>query len=225
MNLIGLSSSIDTKTCHMCGSTENISCCPCKMFAYCSKDCQRKHWKEVHKDQCPAEQAAKKNKPYNKKDNIISGKHQHKTLNDVLYITLMGRSLRRPGGALDCHCWHEINGQVYDLALGQATVPDGVPDGDMQHEKFTKRRPFSDELQRGCMPYAIESWTQCKAALEAIGNEAHQMKQQICQTEGQCIWRAFILMEDYPEHFNMDTLRIGSLGYRDANGHVFWEYG
>jgi hypothetical protein len=23
-------------------------------------------------------------------------------------------------------------------------------------------------------------------------------------------------MEDYPEHFNMDTLRIGSLGYRNA---------
>jgi len=38
-------------------------------------------------------------------------------------------------------------------------------------------------------------------------------------------FRAFALMHFFPEIFTEDTLRFGSLGYKNEDGSIFWEYG
>jgi hypothetical protein len=47
------------KTCDYCGSAEESehklqACSQCRLVAYCSKACQRAHWKNGHKQACVA---------------------------------------------------------------------------------------------------------------------------------------------------------------------------
>lgn len=38
--------------CFMCGKSSKAVCAKCKVMKYCSKECQKKHWKEGHKKVC-----------------------------------------------------------------------------------------------------------------------------------------------------------------------------
>ena len=41
------------RVCHNCNKPQsNLTCSACNWSLYCSKDCQRKHWKECHKQIC-----------------------------------------------------------------------------------------------------------------------------------------------------------------------------
>lgn len=51
-----LKSTIKTKSfkCKNCGisGTSHMRCGQCRIYRYCSKDCQKKHWKAGHKEEC-----------------------------------------------------------------------------------------------------------------------------------------------------------------------------
>ena len=51
MGLIEEFDSDDIGLCAMCGKTAETKCTACKAVFYCSKGCQKKHWKE-HKFEC-----------------------------------------------------------------------------------------------------------------------------------------------------------------------------
>ena len=49
----------ETKICGQCGKTEEPGetfnhCSRCKVVSYCSKACQKQHWRGGHKDTCQA---------------------------------------------------------------------------------------------------------------------------------------------------------------------------
>eukprot|EP00033_Pygsuia_biforma_P002520 GCRY01002791.1.p1 GENE.GCRY01002791.1~~GCRY01002791.1.p1 ORF type:complete len:120 (-),score=11.00 GCRY01002791.1:69-392(-) len=44
----------DLNSCEVCGKTEDLlSCARCRLVQYCSRECQKKDWKQ-HKPQCMA---------------------------------------------------------------------------------------------------------------------------------------------------------------------------
>jgi len=65
-----LNSAIDVKVCENCSasedsaSTPNLSACSrCGLVVYCSKDCQRAHWRANHKQHCVGKADQRPQKP------------------------------------------------------------------------------------------------------------------------------------------------------------------
>jgi hypothetical protein len=54
--------------CTWCGavSVALAKCAECKLFAYCSKDCQTRHWKKVHRETCKENRSYSASRPFKK---------------------------------------------------------------------------------------------------------------------------------------------------------------
>ena len=83
----------ETKTCGQCGIREDQGetfnhCSRCKVVSYCSKACQKQHWRGGHKDTCQAaseredtmKKSANKTVDYDKPSTAPGKKKPHKAL-------------------------------------------------------------------------------------------------------------------------------------------------
>jgi len=141
---------------------------------------------------------------------VIRGKHQHKTMDQVLRYQ-QGPLKGMPRQGVDAHFWHEINGDVYGLA--SVTSIESLPDGDVPYDGWVRRR-FKHHLESVLKRDIV-------AALEFPIEHTFQE----VNVRGRAHHRAHYLMKAYPGVFTADTLRVGSIGYKNNDGTIFWEYG
>ena len=75
------------KSCSNCGCEGSLKRCPCVAVAYCSKQCQKEHWKSGHRALCPVGPVVNPSgKDPKDISMVIRGKHQHKTMDQVLKV-------------------------------------------------------------------------------------------------------------------------------------------
>lgn len=201
----------DLRTCAFCGKAgDNLKrCARCGLVAYCDRKCQKKHYRRGHKKVCKLLQER------------APGRHQKKTVEDCR---------GKMGG--DYYVWHEVAGKVYGWAAHFGV--EGLPDGDRIHAShFTERKPFKKKLAAQLAELSFKRWQEYKSKKEAkpggLGS-VHVVLTELEQDLGfgrrpHSFLRAFALMHFYPEIFTKDTLRFGSLGYKNEDGSIFWEYG
>ena len=202
------------RECATCGATHRadgskLLRCPCEAVAYCDKNCQQQDWNR-HKQTCPLKKAKDEGRAYQANRHVVQGRHQHKRWEQCI----------GPFG-LDAHMWHEKDGRVYGLA-GVVGNPD-VPDGDVAQPSWPIRKPFKKKLAKKVKEYARKQWERAvkgkaREEIEAVGAF-------ILSRRNQCTIRVHYLMFRWPDVFNEQTLRAGSLGRRNSDGTVFWEYG
>jgi hypothetical protein len=190
----------DVRSCAFCGKQGKLrKCSGCLAVAYCSKQCQKTHWGD-HKQVCK------------KVVHVAAGRHQHKTFAECFGAC-----------GTDFHAWHEVDGKVYGLAA-HCGVAD-LPDGDKQYPAhFTLRKKYKRKLAGQLKAYSLDGWEKYMRAKEVeggLGDVGSVLK----QLEPVPHFRVFALMHFFPDHFTDKTLRFGSLGYRNADGSAFWEYG
>eukprot|EP00798_Chlamydomonas_sp_ICE-L_P028049 gene28049-31151_t len=72
------------KTCAACGSKEDVklSCGSCKAVQYCSVECQKKHWKEGHREVCKSSAAAREKALHPETQSVV---FNVKTPNDAAF--------------------------------------------------------------------------------------------------------------------------------------------
>ena len=199
------------KSCSNCGCGGSLKRCPCVAVAYCSKQCQKEHWKSGHRALCPVGPVVNPSgKDPKDISMVIRGKHQHKTMDQVLRYQ-QGPLKGMPRQGVDAHFWHEINGDVYGLA--SVTSIESLPDGDVPYDGWVRRR-FKHHLESVLKRDIV-------AALEFHIEHTFQE----VNVRGRAHHRAHYLMKAYPGVFTADTLRVGSIGYKNNDGTIFWEYG
>ena len=206
--------------CVVCGANRSaefngnhLRNCPCNTVAYCSKKCQKKHWKE-HKRVCSWKVAKKKTRKVcalnvaKTRKCALPNNGQHTTWKECCGMF-----------GLDAHLWHEIDGRVYGLAemLG---MPE-IPDGDVPHPSYPIRSPFHLSLSEKVKEFARNQWNR---AVEGKTREYIDSAVNISR-RNQCTIRANYLMFKWPHIFNETTLRAGSLGRLREDGTMFWEFG
>ena len=119
---------------------------------------------------------------------------------------------------MDLHCWIEHNGKVVDYA-----------DSDLKKvclfgtDKVV-RKEFSTELQKQVIRVI---WKRYKAKMRHLNKEPPTVRDKwlsiYTSTPGYCTIKAF---EYYQAHKATGAqIKIGSLGFEQQGGGIFWEYG
>lgn len=193
----------DLRTCAFCGKAGDKlrRCERCRTVAYCNRTCQKRHWHQGHKKVCK------------KIVHVAAGRHPHKTFEACF-------------GAMgpDFHAWHEVAGKVYGLAAHCGV--EGLPDGDKIYPPhLTCRKPFKKKLAAQLKEYSFNGWQEYKSAKEATAGGLGSVQAVLTELDRHPFFRVFALMHFFPEIFTEDTLRFGSLGYKNEDGSIFWEYG
>lgn len=119
---------------------------------------------------------------------------------------------------MDLHCWIEHNGEVIDYA-----------DKDLKKvslfgtEKVV-RKEFNMELQKWVLPVI---WKRYKAKMKLLNREPPMVRDMWLsmykKRPGHCTIKAF---EYYKANKGAGAkIKIGSLGFEQHDGGIFWEYG
>jgi len=128
-------------------------------------------------------------------------------------------------GRLDAHMWHEIDGKVYNLSE-HLCIAD-LADGDAKQPRWPIRKPFKPELSKQVIDFARKQWetTVGEMTLEEIHVILRRENVDLLTSRDRCTTRVYYLMMRWPNVFNASTLRAGSLGRRNQDGSMYWEYG
>ena len=207
----------DLKYCGNCASTCSLKKCPCFAVAYCSKQCQKMHWKIEHRATCPVGPVVNPDgADPTTVSMVIRANHQHKTMDQVLKYQ-QGPLKGMPRQGVDAHFWHEINGVIYGLA--SVTSIDSLPDGDVPYDGWV-RKPFKHKLESALKQEIIDA---LDVDIEHKGVFYNTFKE--VNVRGRANHRVHFLMKTYPGVFTADTLRVGSIGFKNDDGTIFWEIG
>lgn len=213
---------LPSKQCANCGKMGKRfkQCSRCKAVKYCSKKCQKDHWHAIHKSVCNSKTTVQ----------VISGHRQHKTFEAVMKSFWRYKGAR-PYAKPDAHVWHERSNGIY---------PDepGIPNGDIEAWRHAPRKPFRKTLKDEFVHRYLET-AEIKGGLgmgyadsgsvkvtTSEGNPMTMSMDDAMNTPGNSCARAMRLMYLYPQHFNHETLRVGSVGWiHPETGKPFWEFG
>ena len=146
-------------------------------------------------------------------------------------------------GKLDAHVWLEVEGKVIGIPIGgKAKKRHGKTknkktnrnqcfvDGDVHNPRWPIRKEFPNkELVKEVIQHSYREWAAFLNAIDCYTIaeiDAWLTKHNVDIHEpGRCCWRVCYMMMKYPQTFNEDTLRAGSLGKRYEDGKVRWEFG
>ena len=133
-------------TCPACGATKcKDKCAKCMVVFYCSKDCQKAHWKQ-HKKVCTQfMEVIDALKEHDMRGVGLPGSwalHWRLKIQENIESTLTCGYVKEPSGTCFLHTWLEVDNRVYDCAshvLGYSRKkvkyykeqPKGVPRQDM----------------------------------------------------------------------------------------------
>ena len=213
---------LPSKQCANCGKKGKgfKQCSRCKAVKYCSKKCQKDHWHAIHKSVCNSKTTVQ----------VISGHKQHKTFEAVMKSFWRYKGAH-PYAKPDAHVWHERSNGIY---------PDepGIPNGDTEAWRVAPRKPFRKTLKDEFVHRYLET-AEIKGGLGVVyaqqssvkvftseGNPVTMSMDDAMNMPGNSCARAMRLMYLYPQHFNHETLRVGSVGWiHPETGKPFWEFG
>lgn len=204
--------------CACCGRS-NVSllkCSGCRLIAYCGKDCQSYHWRIKHKNECGQVVS----------DNSSSGSMSEmgkapKCIFDE-FITLEEND-RMDSWAIskvmEYHAWCvDEKNNVYDYPINQIKSnfwTDEVVRRPFDAEHVVKAYPFLRDFRKTLVSYrtSIESLSQNEKMI-MIANDTFP--------RNQSLERALTLYESNPRKF---AVVIGSLGFVQSDGSIYWELG
>lgn len=196
-----------SNSCYACGTGEGTLrlCSHCKSVKYCSEFCQMMHWKHGHKDWCGESTGLR---PKCILDKFVTFEGVEKTERNYNRVT-------------DYHAWCvDENNIVHDYPISQLGV-DCVFKTDN-----VVRRPFDVIHSMKALPEFMEL-LECSEKynelvkplsqhekIEQIKNNTFPMKM--------CLSRAMALRDSDPRKY---AVVIGSLGFVQSDGTIFWEFG
>jgi len=201
------------RLCAHCASREGgLKRCPCGSVHYCDSKCQRQD-RPVHKSLCKM---------------ILSG--QVTTRNPKAYkqntsLSQIFHHVPGLGMQIDAHAWHELDAQ--DTDNPSCAV------GFIEYKGLSLHVPFSDKLQRRVIRHSHYGEKKARWLCKINACVRDDLFDEQCtnavleqyKTFGTGFDRAWYLMLRWPDVYNDETLRIGSLGYHTKGGGVFWELG
>lgn len=203
--------------CGCCGRS-NVSllkCSGCRLIAYCGKDCQSYHWRIKHKNECGQVVSDGVNGSTNE-----MGKAPKCLLDE--FITLEGNS-RVDSWAIskvmEYHAWCvDEKNNVYDYPINQIKSnfwTDKVVRRPFDVEHVVKAYPFLRDFRKTLASYrsSVESLSQNEKMI-MIANDTFPVNQSL--------ERALTLYESNPRKF---AVVIGSLGFVQSDGSIYWELG
>lgn len=122
----------------------------------------------------------------------------------------------------DFHAWIETpEGKILDYSNN-----DPVYKQTRRIHKLTKKRvykAFPDEEERKAFTHLDKK--HIKPRMELLKKLSKDLQEKICErwmnSAGHCIMRAYLILEKNPTY----KIRIGSMGWKNKRGKVWWEYG
>lgn len=204
--------------CACCGRSNVLlqKCSGCRLIAYCGKDCQSYHWRIKHKSECG--QVVTDNSSQGSTDEV--GKAPKCMLDE--FITLEDNERTDSwvvSRVIDYHAWCvDEKNNIYDYPVNQILSEfwtDKVVRRPFDVEHVIKAYPFLRDFRKTLAPYqaSIESLTH-EEKMIMIANDTFPKNQSL-----EC---ALTLYESNPRKFAMV---IGSLGFIQSDGSIYWELG
>ena len=182
------------------------------MAYYCGMDCQTHHWRIKHRYEC--------------KDMKVNGvRNEANQLPKCAldgYVTLEEKDwgdMTAVSKVIDFHVWCvDENNNVYDYPIEQIESvywTNKVIRRPFDIEHAMKKYEFMLDFRKHLVSYfdIVTSLTQ-EEKIKMIENGTFPLKQ--------CLDRALTLRESNPRKF---AVVVGSLGFVQSDGSVFWQYG
>ena len=197
--------------CYACARRENGEvtfrfCGACKSVKYCSKLCQRIHWKQTHKDWCGEATGLR--------PKCILDKY-------VTWEEGMEWNAGNLNKMMDYHAWCvDENNEVHDypisqLAVGYEFKTDKVVRRPFDVNHVMKSLPEIMQILDCLVPYIEEvKPLSLDEKIEKIKNNTFPLNQ--------CLPRAMALRDSNPRKF---AVVIGSLGFVQSDGTIAWFHG
>jgi len=115
---------------------------------------------------------------------------------------------------IDAHCWIEYNDKVVDYSDNELSKASAYG------TKHIVRKEFPLELQLKLLPIVLKIYNDTQRELKE-SNEFFGVSLKLPDEVGMCVIKAIDFKKKYPKA----KIKIGSLGFVQSNGDIFYEFG
>ena len=200
-------------------------CGNCQAALYCSKTCQRQHWSSFHKRVCQKgydEFTEKRMRTVQRYEN--AGSRPRCMLDD--FITFE-EAQQNPNDHVvikqiqDYHAWVvDEKNEIHDYPVTQ------IGRDCLKWTEDVVYRPWDIEHVSVAYPAIVDLQNRTSSYILQVVPLTHEQKIEMIQSNSfpinNCLARATTMRDINPRKY---ALVIGSLGFRQEDGSIFWEFG